>query len=686
MNRIPMVIIIRFANEGKLIFRNVRKNLQDYMIYFLTLMISVSMFYAFNSVQTQPALKDLDATKQLLSDQLGILLSTLSVVVAIVLAFLILYANQFLLRRRKKELGIYTLLGMEKGRISRIFAGETLCVGLLSLVSGLILGLFLSQGLSIFSLRLFAIDMSNFQVVFSVSALKKTIVCFALIFLIVMIFNVRTVSSVKLVDLLIASRKNEDRHIKNKTAQIGIAVFSVICMVSSGAIIQHYGILPSRENPWFQIAIILLSVGTVLFFFSISTASLTAIQADRNFYLKGLNTFFIRQIGSKIQTDFLTMSVVCGLLTVSICGLSVGISSALTMNEAARLALPYDLNVVADIDVSGETDIASYLKSRDADMDLYAENVIQISLYEAEITYGSLFEGQELNLWHIDSEIPQMGVCVISVSDFNRALAVQGKPPIELADNEFLLNCNYKGTMQYIDTFLQSGKEIVLGGSALQSGRDKPLTETYWMTSVGNNDRGTFIVPDYITSSLKKDVNILLVQYKPGTNTDEVLQKMIPIGLEWETEGYRYTEKNMMSSMYYGSCALLVFLCCYIGLVFLLICAALLSLKQLTETADNIYRYGLLQKLGTDSQLLCGALFKQIAIFFVAPLLLAGIFSAFGTSKITAVVEEFLNMHIATNIGGTVLMFLIVYGGYFIATYLSCKHMVMENQIEELEI
>ena len=103
--------------EGKLIIRNVRKNIQDYMIYFLTLTVSVSMFYAFNSIQTQPALNDLDATKQLLSDQLGILLSALSVVVAVVLAFLILYANQFLLKRREKELGSYTLLGMEKGKI-----------------------------------------------------------------------------------------------------------------------------------------------------------------------------------------------------------------------------------------------------------------------------------------------------------------------------------------------------------------------------------------------------------------------------------------------------------------------------------------------------------------------------------------------------------------------------------------
>ena len=672
--------------EGKLIIRNVRKNIQDYMIYFLTLTVSVSMFYAFNSIQTQPALNDLDATKQLLSDQLGILLSALSVVVAVVLAFLILYANQFLLKRRKKELGIYTLLGMEKGKISRIFAGETLCVGILSLVFGLILGLLLSQGLSIFSLRLFAIDMSKFQIVFSMSALKKTIGCFVLIFLIVMIFNVRTVSSVKLIDLLTASRKNEVMALRNKAAQISLATLSILCIVSSGVIIQHYGILPSRENSWFQIAVVLLAAGTALFFFSVSAVLLTAIQANRKIYLKGLNTFLSRQIGSKVQTDFMTMSVVCALLAISICGISVGISSALTMNETSKASLPYDLNVVADIDVAGETDIAAYLKSRDVDMGIYADSIAQISLYEAEITYGDLFEGQDLNLWHIDSDIPEVGVSVVSISDFNRALAAQGKAPISLADNEFLLNCNYKGTLQYIDSFLQSCTEIDLNGTILQPGGKKPLGETVLMTSVGNNDRGTFIVPDHAAASLTKDINILLVQYKPGINTDEILQKMIPIGLEWETEGYRYTEKIMLSSMYYGSCALLVFLCCYIGLVFLLICAALLSLKQLTETADNVYRYGLLQKLGTDSRLLFGALFKQIAIFFVVPLLLAGMFSAFGIGKITAIVEEFLNMHISTNIGVTVLMFLIVYGGYFIATYLSCKHMVMEKQIEELEV
>ena len=98
----------------KLIFRNVHKNIRDYLIYFLTLTLSVSLFYAFNSISDQPAFSDMGITGSLLYDQLGILLSALSVVIAVVLAFLIIYANQFLLKRRKKELGVYMVLGIKQ--------------------------------------------------------------------------------------------------------------------------------------------------------------------------------------------------------------------------------------------------------------------------------------------------------------------------------------------------------------------------------------------------------------------------------------------------------------------------------------------------------------------------------------------------------------------------------------------
>ena len=668
----------------KLIIKNVRKNIRDYLIYFLTLMISVSVFYAFNSISDQPAFSEMGMTKTLLYDQLGILLSTLTVLIAVVLAFLIIYANLFLLKRRKKELGLYMVLGMKKGRISRIFAGETFCVGVIALVTGICLGVALSQGISLVALKLFAIELSKFQLVFSVGAFQKTALCFAVIFLLVMTFNVWSVSSVQLIDLLTASRKNETSQNRSRLLSILLFFVSLACILSSGVMFYRNGILPSRENRSFQVAGILLVAGTFLFFYSLSTVLVQVLRANSNVYLRGLNTFLVRQVGSKIRTNVFLMTIVCGLLTVTICAVSVGVSTALAMNELSGSATPYDLNVLSNVSMDGDGSILEYLASKDADLSGYAENMEQISIYEADFTYGSLFEGQNVELWPIDEGILDSGVSVLAVSDFNRALKMQGKEPVAVTENQYLLNCNYKGTFQYVEKALESHAAFVLAGITLQRASDTVLEETYFMTSVGNNDRGTLIVPDAVARSLTKDVNVLLVQYRPDADSDAVLQKMIPIGLD-DTHGYRYAEKNMMYDMFYGLNALVSFLCCYIGLIFLLICAALLALKQLTETTDNIYRYGLLQKLGAKKEQINRALLSQTAIFFAAPLAVAGIFSAVLMGKAMEIVEEFMNIHISANLGFTVVLFLVVYGSYFLATYLSCKRMVVEHQNKRME-
>ena len=668
----------------KLIIKNVRKNIRDYLIYFLTLMISVSVFYAFNSISDQPAFSEMGMTKTLLYDQLGILLSTLTVLIAVVLAFLIIYANQFLLKRRKKELGLYMVLGMKKGRISRIFAGETFCVGVIALVTGLCLGVALSQGISLVALKLFAIELSKFQLVFSMGAFQKTALCFAVIFLLVMTFNVWSVSSVQLIDLLTAGRKNETSQNRSCLLPVLLFLVSLACILSSGVMFYRNGILPSRENRSFQVAGILLVAGTFIFFYSLSTVFVQILRANSNIYLRGLNTFLVRQIGSKIRTNYFIMTIVCGLLTVTICAVSVGVSTALAMNELSGSATPYDLNVLSNVSMDGDSSILEYLASKDADLSDYAENMEQISIYEADFTYGSLFEGQNVELWPIDEGISDSGVSVLAVSDFNRALKMQGKEPVALTENQYLLNCNYKGTFQYVEKALESHADLVLAGIPLQRASDTVLEETYFMTSVGNNDRGTLIVPDAVAHSLTKDVNVLLVQYRPDADSDAVLQKMIPIGLD-DTYGYRYAEKNMMYDMFYGLNALISFLCCYIGLIFLVICAALLALKQLTETTDNIYRYGLLQKLGAKKEQINRTLLSQTAIFFAAPLAVAGIFSAVLMGKAMEIVEEFMNIHISTNMVFTVVLFLVVYGSYFLATYLSCKRMVVEHQNKRME-
>lgn len=433
-------------NTCKLIFRNVCKNIRDYLIYFLTLTLSVSLFYAFNSISDQPAFSNMGMTGTLLYRQLGIMLSTLSTMIAVVLAFLILYANQFLLKRRKKELGVYMMLGMKKGRISRLFAGETLCVGVIALGTGLLLGFFFSQGFSLIALRLFAINLEKFRIVFSAGALRQTVLCFAIIFFIVMLFNIRSVTNVKLIDLLTDSRKNESMQTENRILPVCLFLLSLLCIGISAALFNKNGILPSHENNLFQLAAAALIAGTFLLFYSLSAVFMQAASARKCFYLKGLNTFLVRQIGSKIRTNYLVVTVVCGLLTITICAVSIGASTALAMNKMSRSATPYDLNVLSNVSVDGDSDIAAYLAAHDITISNYAKATEQISVYEADITYSELFEGQKVKFWPIDEKVPDSKVSVISISDLNRALAMQNKAPITLNDGQYLLNCNYNGT------------------------------------------------------------------------------------------------------------------------------------------------------------------------------------------------------------------------------------------------
>lgn len=661
----------------KLILKNVKKNLQDYLIYFLTLMLAVSLFYSFNSIESQQAFTSLNATRGLLAKQLGIFITVLSNIIAVVLAFLIIYANQFLLKRRKKELGIYMTLGMDKGRISRIFVGETFLIGLIALVTGLILGFILSQGLSLIALKLFQVNLSTYKITFSMGALRKTITCFSIIFLIVTIFSVRTVSKVKLIDMIMASRKNESLKLQNKWLRLGILLISIGLLILAGYFVYRDGILPNSDS--FKTIVILMCIGTILFFYSASSVILEILKTSKSIYLKNLNTFLFRQLGSKIQSNFISMAVVCALLTVTICILSAGLSVALTMNSHAKEAAPYDMTVVATINKTGDVDVYQSILNKNVSLNDYLKSYIEISTYFTNLKYKDMWGGKDVQLWKLDQKLPDTEVPIISVSDFNKAMKLQGKEPISLSNNEFLLNCNYQGTENIMREFMNKKGKLTLNGIALQAKQSKLLSETIIMTSVDNNDRGTIIVSDLLIKNFKKDHVILSGIYKESTNPDAVVESLIKLTVDLDS-GFRYTTKSMMYDMYYGMQALVSFLCSYIGLIFLIICASLLALQQLTETADNIQRYGLIRKLGADENLINKTLFKQIGAYFITPFILASIFSVVGIQKIMELLMNFLNMNVSVNMIFTVVLFLIIYVGYFVATYYSCKKMISNTE------
>ena len=253
---------------SKIAIKNVKKSFKDYTIYFLTLTLAVCIFYSFNSIESQKALTEMSSSGKEYTEMLTTMISYMSVFVAVILGGLILYANNFLIKKRNKELGIYMTLGMGKTKISKILIYETIIVGIVSLVSGLILGLIVSQGLSILVSKLFYIAMSEYEFVISLSSMVKTIGYFAVMFLLVMVFNTYVISKYKIIDLLTIGRKTEEIKFKNPFVYLVTFILCAISLVSAYTLVLDVGLEP--DDPAFILAIVLGVIGTVLFFYSLS--------------------------------------------------------------------------------------------------------------------------------------------------------------------------------------------------------------------------------------------------------------------------------------------------------------------------------------------------------------------------------------------------------------------------------
>lgn len=319
----------------KLALRNIRRSVRDYAVYFITLLFGVAVFYAFNSIGSQQILFDMETSaSRSVFDSTTYILGMFSVVVACVLGFLILYANQFLIRRRKREFGTYLVLGMTPGHVSRIVLYETVLVGLLSLAVGLICGVLLSQGLSFFTAALFGTTMTNYQFVFSPDAFLVTLACFAAIYVVVAAFNTITVSRCKLIDLIRAGEKNERAGVRNPwvclvgfVAAIAILAYAYEQLIENGLVML--------DQPEFLRATIGMLVGSLLFFLSLAGFAIAVLTRMRGVYLRKLNLFTIRQIASKVNTAFLSLWAVCVRLFFSITVILLGHGALM---EGVRLA------------------------------------------------------------------------------------------------------------------------------------------------------------------------------------------------------------------------------------------------------------------------------------------------------------------------------------------------------------
>ena len=694
----------------KLSLRNMKKSFKDYAIYFLTLVLGVAIFYMFNSLDSQQAMLEVSQSTRQMIQLMIQLLGMISVFIAIVLGFLIVYANNFLVNRRKREFGIYMTLGMGRRQISAIILFETILVGILSLVVGIFIGVFASQFMSILVAKLFEADMTEFTFVFSKGACIKTCIYFAVMYLAVIIFNTLTISRYKLINLLTAVRKNEKIKMKNPIISILVFIISAVILGYAYYLVTG-GVRELQTGDELLKPILMGIVGTIGIFWSLSGFILRVIQSRKSIYLKGTNMFVLRQLNNKINTNIVSMTVICLMLFMTISVLSSSLSIKSALDSQLDRFTPVDLNLYKTAylpesyvsSYSGKTiynseeqiedsrqPVSYTLETNGYDMN-NLKDIIELPIYALPEwtladSLGDYYETTKSQYPMLTYDISES---IIKISDYNKIAELYGEEQYTLNDDEYIVLCNYDQMIEIRNQMLSNNSNIEINGKTYHS-KYNECKDGFVFIATTEINAGIILVPDnFEVKDADTEQYFLAANYNAETEEgkQEIENTLIGSG---DTEFFENVEekgieldgssKISITESSKGLATIIIFIAIYLGIVFLIASSAILALKQLTESSDNKQRYTILRKIGCDEKMINQALFRQIFIFFMMPLLLAMIHSIFGIKFILSMLEVLASPdELLPSVIVTAVIIGAIYGVYFLATYFGSKNIIKEE-------
>ena len=679
----------------KLAVKNVKKSFKEYMIYFLTLMFAVCMFYIFNSVDGFVDNLALSENMKKLIQSADVVMRALSILVAGVLAFLIIYANSFLMKRRKKELGLYMILGMRKRKISIILIIETFFIGLISLVVGLGIGAVLSQSLSGIIAKAIDVSVTKFEFVFSKSACIETSVFFAITFIIVMIFNSVSISKYKLIELLRSGKKNE-KMVEQKTwCSVLMFIVSVICYIYTYSFFFNMG----TDNNTFDIfndstkstylAFASFAIGTFLFFISIACIILKLFQESKKIYYKGLNIFTIRQISSKINSTRIAMAFISLMLFIGV--------FAMTFCNSMSSLLKQDVNCNFDLTIMrynqfNDNNIAEQSLTDIVKKELNVEE--SFAHYEEYKIYTNINKYGENILSTNINDLKNFDI--MAISDYNSAMKFASKDTINLSKDQYAIvveepsEKDLEGDLKNlvkndIEEFLKNNTSISTKSTELSPYNNEVIYNQFGNFTGGNI---LILVPDEVVETAIIGARVFNANYNVDKETIE--KNVTNTLIDDNNTGYSmYNEKYSMyiyskigiTEQLIGSQLILVCTGLYLGVIFMLASAAILALQQLSEASDNSLRYNLLKRLGAKKSMIRGSVFKQVSVYFLMPLA----FSVINVGIALLVANNLVKNNMGTNVPteslvltGSVIF--AIYGLYYLITFSGCNRLANQSK------
>ena len=683
----------------KLSLKNIRKSFKDYAIYFFTLILGVAIFYVFNAIESQTVLLNVTSSTREIIDLMVDMLSGVSVFVSFILGFLIIYASRFLMKRRNKEFGIYLTLGMSKKNISKIMLFETLFIGIISLIIGLLIGVLSSQLMSVLVANSFEADLTRFTFVFSSSAMIKTVIYFGIIYLLVMIFNVVNVGRCKLIDLIQANKKSEEVKMKNPFICIIVFIISVV-MLGYAYYLVTSGLKVLTSDISIFIPIILGCVSTFFIFWSLSGLILKIVMSFKGIYYRGLNSFVLRQVSSKINTTVFSITIICLMLFVTICVFSSSLSMKNSMTTNLTTLVPVDVEFSKRRNISEDyanqtgyseilrqdsfLSIEESLKKVDFDIHTYLKDVVDVNIYASSDftfvnTLGDAVDEIKRKYPFYTYYAPEE---IMKLSDYNKVAKLYGHRQYTLNDDEYLIVADFESMIEMRNEALKTRPSISVFEVTLSPKYDE-CQNGFVRISSSHINTGIIIVPDHVVDEAYLEREILLANYKADSKEgkQEIENTFLDLGNHPNSNTISLDASTKISiyEASVGLGAMVTFIGLYLGIIFLISSAAILALKELSESTDNKERYQMLRKIGADEKLIHHALLKQIAIFFSFPLILAIIHSIFGLEFCKYILMTFGDEEMVKSISMTAIFLVIIYGGYFLITYYCSKNIIKDK-------
>ncbi len=421
--------------------------------------------------------------------------------------------------------------------------------------------------------------------------------------------------------------------------------------------------------------------------------------------------FVLRQLNNKINTTVISMSVICLMLFMTITILSSSLALRNTMQRELIEMTPVDLNLYKTANLpekyinkrgkeitytkeqieDSRLPISQTLKQNGVDINVL-KDITEITIYtDKNLNWGKFF-GNKID--EVKQKFPMLvyetAEQIIKISDYNKIALAYGTEKYSLNDDEYIMLCDFDSMKELRNTVLKEGENsLEIAGKKYKS-KYNECKSGFVMMSTSHTNTGIILVPDTcpLTESNKEQA-LLIANY--NANTDEEKEEIEKIFAGTNSnlidnianKGIKidgFTKISLMEASI-GLATIITFIAIYLGIIFLIASSAILALKQLTESADNKQRYAILRKIGCDEKMINKALFSQIGIFFIMPLILAIIHSVFGIQFVLSMLEGIAKKEeLVPSIIATVLVMGAIYGAYFLATYLGSKTIIKEEE------